>query len=44
MYLIVRRLVPLYRDGQELLDGIGQILREQIIGANVIRSFVRQRT
>jgi ATP-binding cassette subfamily B protein len=42
MYLIVRRLVPLYRDGQELLDGTGQILREQIIGANVIRSFVRQ--
>jgi ATP-binding cassette subfamily B protein len=42
MYLIVRRLVPLYSDGQELLDGTGQILREQIIGANVIRSFVRQ--
>lgn len=42
MYLIVRRLVPLYRGGQELLDGTGQILREQIIGANVIRSFVRQ--
>jgi ATP-binding cassette subfamily B multidrug efflux pump len=42
MYLIVRRLVPLYRDGQELLDGTGQILREQIIGVNVIRSFVRQ--
>ncbi|MEO8284376.1 MAG: ABC transporter ATP-binding protein, partial [Pseudarthrobacter sp.] len=42
MYLIVRRLVPLYRDGQELLDATGQILREQIIGANVIRSFVRQ--
>lgn len=42
MYLIVRRLVPLYRDGQELLDATGQILREQIIGANVIRSFIRQ--
>ncbi|WP_304664272.1 ABC transporter ATP-binding protein [Pseudarthrobacter sulfonivorans] len=42
MYLIVRRLIPLYRDGQTLLDGTGQILREQIIGANVIRSFVRQ--
>ncbi|WP_419095494.1 ABC transporter ATP-binding protein [Pseudarthrobacter naphthalenicus] len=42
MYLIVRRLIPLYRGGQELLDATGQILREQIIGANVIRSFVRQ--
>ena len=43
MYLIVRRLVPLYREGQELLDRTGGILREQIIGANVIRAFVRQR-
>ncbi|MET3143196.1 UNVERIFIED_ORG: ATP-binding cassette subfamily B protein [Arthrobacter sp. UYEF2] len=42
MYLIVRRLVPLYRQGQELLDRTGELLREQIIGANVIRSFVRQ--
>ena len=42
MYLIVRRLVPLYRQGQELLDRTGEILREQIIGASVIRAFVRQ--
>ncbi|MFE8885516.1 ABC transporter ATP-binding protein [Pseudarthrobacter enclensis] len=42
MALIVRRLIPLYRDGQELLDRAGGILREQIIGANVIRAFVRQ--
>jgi ATP-binding cassette subfamily B multidrug efflux pump len=42
MYLIVRRLIPLYREGQELLDRAGGILREQIIGATVIRSFVRQ--
>jgi ATP-binding cassette subfamily B protein len=42
MYLIVRRLVPLYREGQELLDRTGGVLREQIIGANVIRAFVRQ--
>jgi ATP-binding cassette, subfamily B, multidrug efflux pump len=43
MYLIVRRLIPLYRQGQALIDGITRILREQIIGANVIRSFVRQK-
>jgi ATP-binding cassette subfamily B protein len=42
MYLIVRRLVPLYREGQDLLDRTGAVLREQIIGANVIRAFVRQ--
>lgn len=42
MYLIVRRLVPLYRQGQELLDRTGELLREQIIGASVIRAFVRQ--
>ncbi|MEN3344575.1 MAG: ATP-binding cassette, subfamily multidrug efflux pump [Arthrobacter sp.] len=42
IYAIVRRLVPLYREGQVLIDQIGRVLREQIIGANVIRSFVRQ--
>jgi ATP-binding cassette subfamily B protein len=42
MYLIVRKLIPLYREGQEQLDRAGGILREQIIGAGVIRSFVRQ--
>ncbi|WP_461174976.1 ABC transporter ATP-binding protein/permease [Arthrobacter sp. Z1-9] len=42
MYLIVRKLIPLYREGQDQLDRAGGILREQIIGAGVIRSFVRQ--
>lgn len=42
MNLIVRRLVPLYREGQDLLDRAGGILREQIIGVDVIRAFVRQ--
>ncbi|MGN7200546.1 ABC transporter ATP-binding protein [Arthrobacter sp. SAFR-044] len=42
MYLIVRRLIPLYREGQEMLDRSGSILREQIIGVDVIRAFVRQ--
>ena len=42
MAVIVRRLIPLYRQGQELLDRISRILREQIVGANVIRGFVRQ--
>jgi ATP-binding cassette subfamily B protein len=42
MWVIVRRLVPLYREGQVLIDRITSVLREQIIGANVIRAFVRQ--
>ncbi|MGY2746512.1 ATP-binding cassette subfamily B multidrug efflux pump [Arthrobacter sp. UYCu723] len=42
MAMIVRRLVPLYREGQGLIDRISRVLREQIIGANVIRGFVRQ--
>lgn len=42
MYFIVGRLIPLYREGQEHLDRAGGILREQIMGANVIRAFVRQ--
>ena len=42
MVLIVRRLIPLYRQGQELIDRTGRVLREQIIGANVIRGFGRQ--
>lgn len=42
MSAIVRRLIPLYRTGQDLLDNTGGILREQIIGAGVIRAFVRQ--
>lgn len=42
MFLIVRRLIPLYRAGQQLIDRISRVLREQIIGANVIRGFVRQ--
>ena len=42
MAMIVRRLIPLYRQGQELIDRISRILREQILGANVIRGFVRQ--
>ncbi|MDQ0756531.1 ABC transporter ATP-binding protein [Arthrobacter sp. B3I4] len=42
MVLIVRRLIPLYRQGQDLIDRTGRVLREQIIGAHVIRGFVRQ--
>ncbi|MGO4472822.1 ABC transporter ATP-binding protein [Arthrobacter bambusae] len=42
MLLIVRKLVPLYREGQGLVDRINSVLREQILGTAVIRAFVRQ--
>lgn len=40
--LIVRRMVPLFRRGQKLLDRINSVLREQIMGISVIRAFVRR--
>ncbi len=39
--LIIRRMRPLFRAMQERLDGINQVLREQITGVRVIRAFVR---
>ncbi len=42
MIVIVRRLIPLYRDGQGLIDRASRVLREQIIGAHVIRGFGRE--
>ncbi|MCZ9883576.1 ABC transporter ATP-binding protein [Arthrobacter sp. B2a2-09] len=42
MLLIVRKLVPLYREGQGLVDRINGVLREQILGTAIIRAFVRQ--
>lgn len=40
--LIVRKMVPLFRRGQKLLDRINSVLREQIMGISVIRAFVRR--
>lgn len=39
--LIIARMRPLFRQMQERLDTINQILREQITGVRVIRAFVR---
>jgi ATP-binding cassette, subfamily B, multidrug efflux pump len=39
--LIIARMRPLFRQMQERLDGINQVLREQITGVRVIRAFVR---
>jgi ATP-binding cassette, subfamily B, multidrug efflux pump len=39
--LIIARMRPLFRQMQERLDGINQVLREQITGVRVVRAFVR---
>ncbi|NUT12078.1 MAG: ABC transporter ATP-binding protein [Nonomuraea sp.] len=41
--VIVARMRPLFRDMQERIDRINQVLREQITGIRVIRAFVRDR-
>lgn len=38
---IISRMRPLFRQMQVRLDGINQVLREQITGVRVIRAFVR---
>ncbi|WP_120519922.1 ABC transporter ATP-binding protein [Arthrobacter celericrescens] len=42
MLRIVHKLVPLYRQGQGLVDRINTVTREQILGVMVIRAFVRR--
>jgi ATP-binding cassette, subfamily B, multidrug efflux pump len=39
--LIIAKMRPLFREMQVRLDGINQVLREQITGVRVIRAFVR---
>lgn len=39
--IILLRMGPLYARMQRGLDGVGQVLREQITGVRVIRAFVR---
>jgi ATP-binding cassette subfamily B protein len=40
--IIVSRMVPQFRLMQERLDGINNVLREQISGMRVVRAFVRE--
>ncbi|MFC4376715.1 ABC transporter ATP-binding protein [Nocardia halotolerans] len=43
MGLIVARMVPIFRQMQERIDGVNRVLREQITGIRVVRAFVRER-
>ena len=40
--VLVARLIPLFRQMQERIDGVNRILREQISGIRVVRAFVRE--
>lgn len=41
-YLIIRRLLPVFRKMQRLIDGINRVMREQLAGIRVIRAFARE--
>lgn len=42
MFLIVQRMVPLFRIYQDKLDAVNRVLREQLTGIRVVRAFVRE--
>jgi ATP-binding cassette, subfamily B, multidrug efflux pump len=41
-YLIMSRLLPLFRSIQALIDGINRVLRDQLSGVRVVRAFTRE--
>lgn len=41
-YLIVSRMLPLFRRMQMLIDNINRVLRDQLTGIRVIRAFARE--
>ena len=41
-YLIVSRMLPLFRRMQMLIDNISRVLRDQLTGIRVIRAFARE--
>ncbi|MCV7419876.1 ABC transporter ATP-binding protein [Mycobacterium yunnanensis] len=41
-WIIVSKLLPIFRRMQRLIDGINRVLREQLAGIRVIRAFARE--
>lgn len=41
-YLIVTRMLPIFRTMQQRIDGINRVLREQLSGIRVVRAFARE--
>ena len=42
-FLIVSRMLPVFRSMQRRIDGINRVLREQLSGIRVVRAFARER-
>ena len=42
IWLVIRKLPPLFRQMQGRIDAVNRILREQITGIRVVRAFVRE--
>jgi len=43
-YLIVSRMLPVFRSMQRRIDGINRVLREELSGIRVVRAFAREGT
>ena len=41
-YMIVSRMLPIFRSMQRLIDDINRVLREQLSGIRVVRAFARE--
>src|ERR1700758_4130013 len=41
-FLIVTRMLPLFRNMQKLIDNINRVMREQLSGIRVVRAFARE--
>lgn len=41
-FLVIRRLLPIFRSMQRLIDGINRVMREQLAGIRVVRAFARE--
>ncbi len=41
-YWVIRRLLPIFRSMQRLIDGINRVMREQLAGIRVVRAFARE--
>ena len=41
-FLVISRMVPLFRSFQRKLDAVNRVMREQLTGIRVIRAFVRE--
>jgi ATP-binding cassette subfamily B multidrug efflux pump len=42
IFLVIRKMGPLFRLMQTRIDGVNRVLREQITGIRVVRAFVRE--